>query len=144
MPQRMKSVADPQASAPRVPRAASAINRRAAIVSALRRCMLEKGYAEASLTDLAKAANMSVIHLLYYYLSKEAALLDLSRQLNEKVLFDVGSHWAEPPEDQIRVLVDNVFVHGAISRDELGPVREIIALSTHRPALRAWKSIAAR
>jgi AcrR family transcriptional regulator len=121
MPQRTQSEADPAASAPRELRAAGASNRRAAIVSALRRCMLEKGYAETSLTDLAKAANMSVSHLIYYYPSKEAALLDLSRQLNEQVLFDVGSHRDEPPQDQIRVLVDNVFVRGAISRDELVP-----------------------
>lgn len=99
--------------------------------------MLEKGYAETSLTDLAKAAHMSVSHLLYYYPSKEAVLLDLSIQVNEQILFDIGAHRSEPPEERIHVLVDNVFVHGAISRGELGLVREIIALSTHRPELRA-------
>jgi AcrR family transcriptional regulator len=137
MPPRKKSEADRPASEPREPRAPSTKNRRVAIVSALRRCMLEKGYAETSLTDLAKAAQMSVSHLLYYYPSKEAVLLDLSIQLNEQILFDIGAHREEPPEERIHVLVDNVFVHGAISRGELGLIREIIALSTHRPALRA-------
>jgi len=119
------------------PRTPNSQKRRAAIVSALRHCMLEKGYAETSLTDLAKAAKMSVSHLLYYYESKEAVLLDLAVQISEQVLADVATHLDEPPEERIHILVDNVFVGGAITRGELGLVREIIALSTHRPLLHA-------
>lgn len=112
-------------------------NRRGAIVSALRRCMLTKGYAETSLTDLANGANMSVSHLLYYYPSKDAVLFDLSDQINERIWTDVTAFRDEPPEERIHVLVDNVLVRGAFDKSELGLVRELMALSTHRPELQA-------
>lgn len=99
--------------------------------------MLAKGYAETSLTDLANSAEMSVSHLLYYYPSKEAVLLDLSDQINDRIWTDVTAYRDEPPEERIHVLVDNVFVHGAIHKSELGLVRELMALSTHRPELQA-------
>lgn len=118
------------------PRAPDIKNRRAEIVAALRRCMIEKGYAETSLTDLARAANMSVSHLLYYYPGKEAVLLDLSGEINERVLGGVIAHQSEPPEERIHILADNVFVQGAIERNELSLVREIMALAMHRPGLR--------
>jgi|SRR5579859_1327612 len=118
-------------------RAPAARNRRAAIVTALRRCMLAKGYAETSLTDLANSAEMSVSHLLYYYPSKEAVLLDLSDQINDRIWTDVTAYRDEPPEERIHVLVDNVFVQGAIHKSELALVRELMALSTHRPELQA-------
>jgi AcrR family transcriptional regulator len=112
-------------------------DRRAAIIEALKRCMIEKGYAETTLTDLANATDMSVSHLLYYYPSKEAALLDLSDELHARILADVTRHRGEPPEERIHVLVDNLFIRGALTRDELGIVLELVALGTHRPELRA-------
>jgi AcrR family transcriptional regulator len=112
-------------------------NRRPAIVAALRRCMLAKGYAETNLTELAKAADMSVSHLLYYYSSKELVLNDLCDQVIDRVLEDVTAHRDEPPEERIHVLVDNVFLHGAIRKAELGIVRELIALSMHQPEINA-------
>ncbi|MDB5482434.1 MAG: TetR family transcriptional regulator [Caulobacteraceae bacterium] len=99
--------------------------------------MLTKGYAETSLTDLANSAQMSVSHLLYYYPSKEAAVLDLTDQINDRIWTDVTAYRDEPPEERIHVLVDNVFVHGAVDKSEFGIVRELIALSTHRPELKA-------
>jgi AcrR family transcriptional regulator len=119
-------------------------NRRAGIVSALRRCVLAKGYAETSLTDLANSAEMSVSHLLYYYPSKEAVLLDLSDQINDRIWTDVTAHRDEPPEERIHVLVDNVFVQGAVHKTELGLLRELVALSTHRPELQAKLSAYSR
>jgi AcrR family transcriptional regulator len=98
--------------------------------------MIEKGYAETSLTDLAKAAGMTVSHLLYYYASKELVLLDLADELNAQVLADVTGHQDVPPEERIHVLVDNLFVRGAAGKGEMGLVREVVALSMHRPELR--------
>jgi len=99
--------------------------------------MLARGYAETSLTDLANGANMTVSHLLYYYPSKDAVLFDLSDQINARIWTDVTASRDEPPEERIHVLVDNVFVHGAVHKSELAILRELIALSTHRPALQA-------
>jgi AcrR family transcriptional regulator len=115
---------------------ASATARRAAIVAALRQCVIAKGYAETSLTDLAKAAHMSVSHLLYYYPSKEQVLLDLSSLISDRVLADVTASRDEPPEERIHVLADNVFAGGVVERTELCIVRELVALAIHRPELR--------
>jgi hypothetical protein len=62
-------------------------------------------------------------------------LLDLADELNARVLEDVTGHPSEHPEEQIHVLVYNVFIKGAVSPVEMGMVREIVALSTHRPEL---------
>jgi AcrR family transcriptional regulator len=110
--------------------------RRQHIVAALRQCMIHSGYAETSLTDLARMAGMSVSHLLYYYASKELVLLDLADELNARVLADVTSYRHEPPEERIHVLVNNVFIRGAVTASEMSIVREIVALSIHRPELR--------
>ena len=117
------------------PRAASKKQRRDAIIAALRQCMLGKGYAETSLTDLAGSVQMSVSHLLYYYPTKEAVLLDLARGTHERILVSFGAHRDEPPEERIHLLVGNMFV--AVSREEIGLLREIIAQSTHSRPLHA-------
>ncbi len=119
-----------------VPRASNPRNRRAKIVAALKHCMIDKGYAETSLTDLARAADMTVSHLLYYYAGKELVLLDLCDEVTARVLSDVTAHRDEPAEERIHVLVDNVFIRGAVSGPEMGIVRELIALAIHRPELR--------
>jgi AcrR family transcriptional regulator len=110
-------------------------DRRAALVTALRECILRKGYAGTSVTELARAADMSVSHFLYYYPNKEAVLLDLARQVHERVLTSVGAHRHEPPEERIHLLVDNLLV--AVPREELGLLREFIAVASHSPAIHA-------
>jgi AcrR family transcriptional regulator len=135
----MSDGASPEATAraPATGRRRRSADRRSAIIAALKRCMIEKGYAETTLTDLANATGMSVSHLLYYYASKEQALLDLSDELNTRILTDVAGHREEPPEERIHVLVDNLFIRGALSRAERGIVLELVALATHRPELKA-------
>lgn len=49
-------------------------DRREEIVSALYRCMAEKGFTAATLSDIAQAAGMSSSHLLYYFHGKDAIL----------------------------------------------------------------------
>jgi AcrR family transcriptional regulator len=98
--------------------------------------MQTKGYAETSLTDLAKAAGMSVSHLLYYFPSKEAVLEQLCSGILERIVTEITAYKDEPPEERIHVLVDHVFIRGALPREELGVVFELIALSLHRPKIR--------
>src|SRR5260370_38002291 len=110
--------------------------RRSVIVAALRKLMMEKGYAEISLTELAQVAGMSVSHLLYYFASKEAALTELCDNVVEGILGHITSHKDDPPEERIHVLVDHLFLHGIVPREELGIVLELIALSIHKPQIR--------
>lgn len=102
--------------------------------------MLEKGFAETSITDIATSAGLSVSHLLYYYRSKDMILDELCAQVMDKILLDVTSSRDEPPEERIHVLADNVFVRGAVRESELGILREITALSMHRAEIRAQLS----
>lgn len=112
--------------------------RRAEIVAALRQCMLQKGYAETSLTDLAKSAGMSVSHFLYYYPGKDAVLVELCEQFVKRAYEDIAEHKARPPRERIEALADNLFVRGAIARSEFSILRELNALATHRPEVRDW------
>src|ERR1700681_3208520 len=89
--------------------AAKLKDRRKTIVAALRRCMLTKGYAETRLTDLARAAGISVSHFLYYFESKEAVLEEVCEEVVEQTLAEVTSYRDDPPEERIHVLVDHVF-----------------------------------
>src|ERR1700731_982371 len=120
----------------REPRSAMLQDRRQAIVVALRRCMLTKGYAETRLTDLARAAGISVSHFLYYFESKEAVLEEVCEEVVEQTLAEVTSYREDPPEERIHVLVDHVFVRSVITRSELGVILELVALSMHRSKIR--------
>lgn len=111
-------------------------DRRKAIVAALRHCMLTKGYAETRLTDLARAAGISVSHFLYYFASKEAALEEVCDEIVEATLIDIVAYRHDPPEERIHVLVDHVFVRNVVTRSEVGVVLELVALSMHRPKIR--------
>jgi AcrR family transcriptional regulator len=110
--------------------------RRGAIVSALRRLILEKGYAETTLTDLAHAVGMSVSHFLYYFPSKEAVLEELCAELLTRLLTEVNSHREAPPLERIQILVELVFTRDVVPRADFGFLIEIVALSLHYPRVR--------
>ncbi len=98
--------------------------------------MLTKGYAETRLTDLARAAGISVSHFLYYFPSKEAALEEVCDEIVEQTLIEISAFRNDPPEERIHVLVDHVFVRSVVTRSELGVILELVALSMHRPVIR--------
>ncbi|MDO8434350.1 MAG: TetR/AcrR family transcriptional regulator [Candidatus Binatus sp.] len=110
--------------------------RRVAIVDALKRCMVTQGYADTSLSDLARTAGISVSHFLYYYPSKDAVLIDLCSELLDKAGAEITAAANEPPEERIHVLVDHLFVRAPVAQGDLGMVQELISLSLHRPAVR--------
>jgi len=107
--------------------------RRAEIVEALRDCMITKGYAETSLSDIARGANISASHLFYYYPGKEAVLEDLCDHILGRIFEIVNASRGETPEERIHLLVGNVFV---AARPEFAIMVELSALSMHRPAIR--------
>src|SRR5580693_6776097 len=79
--------------------------RRADIINALRRRMIEKGYAQTSLANIATAAGMSASHLLYYFPSKEAVLEELCEQVLSRLFQTINASRSEPPEERIHLLV---------------------------------------
>lgn len=106
------------------------------IIQALKQCMVDRGYADTSLSDLARCAGLSVSHFLYYFPGKDAVLLELCAEILDKTLSEITACRDEPPEERIHVLVDHLFLHTAISRQEFVIVQELISLSVHRPAIR--------
>ncbi len=112
-------------------------DRRQAIVTALRGCMVEKGYSETSLTDIAKAVNMSVSHLLYYYPNKESILLDLYAEAADRLLSDATAHWDEIPEERLHLLAESAFAPGAQPKAVSSLNLEFSALANHLPELKA-------
>jgi len=110
--------------------------RRSAIVEALKRCMIAHGYADTTLSDLAKEAGISVSHFLYYYPSKEAVLLELCSEVLDQSAAEVTAYANEPLEERIHVLVDHLFGRSPVALGDLGIVQELISLSLHRPAVR--------
>lgn len=111
-------------------------SRRAAIVEALKRCMIAHGYADTSLSDLAKDAGISVSHFLYYFPSKEAVLIELCSEILDQSAAEVTAYANEPLEERIHVLVDHLFGSNPVALGDLGIVQELISLSLHRPAVR--------
>ncbi len=110
--------------------------RRVAIVEALKRCMVTQGYADTSLSDLARTAGISVSHFLYYYPGKDAVLLDFCAELLDQVGAEINAAANEAPEERIEVLVDHLFVQAPVAQADLAMVHELISLSLHRPAVR--------
>ena len=53
-----------------------------------------------------------------------------------RVYNDVEAHSHKSPDGRIRALVDNLFIRGAVRRQELSIIRELNALATHRSELR--------
>src|SRR5208283_2688922 len=107
--------------------------RRGAIVNALRHLIQEKGYAEITLTYLAKRSGMSVSHFLYYFPSKEAVLEELCQGLLKNFLAYVDSHRSNTPVERIENLVRLIFSKQTFARSEFGFMIEILALSRHYP-----------
>ncbi len=107
----------------------AAERRRAAIIEALRRSMLDKGFAGTSLTELAKRAGMSVSHFLYYFPDKETVLVDLAKSITDETLAFMGSLTAKAPQDQCRELVGFFFGHVPSSYRNL--VLQTMGVATH-------------
>jgi AcrR family transcriptional regulator len=111
-------------------------DRRIVILRALWRLILKKGYANTSLTDIAKKARISPSHLVYYFRTKEAILLELCRALFNALLSGITTHGHEPPEEQCERLASYAFLEPAIPLSDRSIVLELIGLAVHNPRLR--------
>src|SRR5215469_11855303 len=110
--------------------------RRRAIVQALRRLMISKGYAETTLTDIAAESGLSVSHVLYYFKGKEGILEELCRRVVAGYKRDLDAHRHEPPEERIHIFVAYSFAGPNRIQYEYRLGLELLALSLHRPAIR--------
>jgi AcrR family transcriptional regulator len=89
-------------------------DRRIVILRALWHLILKKGYANTSLTDVARMARISTSHLVYYFPTKEAILLELYRTLFGALLSRITTQGDEPPEEQCDRLATYAFLEPAM------------------------------
>jgi AcrR family transcriptional regulator len=122
----------------------TAYRRRAAIIEALRRVMLEKGFSGISLTDLAKSAGMSVSHFLYYFPDKETVLNELGKSITDQTLAYVESLTAKPPRIQCTELVNYFFGGRSVPLSYRSLLLQMMAVATHDRQLRARQKQQAR
>lgn len=121
--------------------ASTRTDRRELISRALYACIIEQGYANTTLTDIAARAQMSPSHVGYYFDDKAAILVHYARGLCERIV--AGFPDLDPDLDPDRMIDDVVaycFGAGQPNTEFLGVVQELSGLAVHDEALREIKS----
>jgi AcrR family transcriptional regulator len=114
--------------------------RRERIVQALRECMLARGYAGTSLSDIARAAGMTPSHLLYYFKGKDAIVNAYWQTLAEDLLTRLRAIEHEPLERRIDLLTEVMLSGETASWPDLGLFLELCGLAVHQKDLYQTKA----
>lgn len=114
--------------------------RRARILAAFHDCIIDKGYAKTTLRDVAKAADMSASHLLYYFPGKDTILEHYFENVAKRIVERIESFRDETPEQQIELLADLFFAGKGITRSEIGFMLECFGVAVHDKPLRRDKT----
>ena len=114
--------------------------RRERILKALHHCILDKGYAKTTLTDVAKVADMYPSHLLYYFKGKDAILEHYFQNVADKILVRIDGFRNEEPERQIELLTELFFAGKGITKSEIGFMLECFGVAVNDKVLRRQKS----
>jgi AcrR family transcriptional regulator len=125
--------------AARLPRP-SPSDRRQRIAAGLDWCIRKRGYAEASLTDVANAAGMSPSHVLYYFDGKPAVLEYHFQHLCESLLEEVRGLAGKSSLEQIEGLTGLFFGGAEVSSDAVGVYLEIFGVAVHSERVRTIKA----
>ncbi|MGH7819212.1 MAG: TetR/AcrR family transcriptional regulator [Candidatus Binatia bacterium] len=115
-------------------------NRRTRVLSALFGLICERGYSRTTLADLAAAAGMSPSHLLYYFDSKDAVLVELFELCATKMREDVESLPGETSAARLNALADYFFGGKVMTRRDQSFMLELFGLATHDERLRRIKA----
>jgi len=113
--------------------------RRARILAAFHDCIIAKGYAKTTLRDVARAAEMSASHLLYYFPGKDTILEHYFENVAQRIVERIESFRTESPEKQIDLLADLFFGGKGITRSEIGFMLECFGVAVHDKQLRQDK-----
>jgi AcrR family transcriptional regulator len=105
--------------------------RRARIIAALRECMLARGYAATSLSDIARSAGMTPSHLLYYFKGKDAILNAYWETTAAGLLERLRAIEPEPIERRLELLADAFFSGVIGTQADIGIVLEFFGLAVH-------------
>ncbi|MGB3734963.1 MAG: TetR/AcrR family transcriptional regulator [Ilumatobacter sp.] len=121
--------------------ASTRTDRRDLISRALYSCIIEQGYANTTLKDIADRADMTPSHVGYYFDDQAAILVHYTRGLCERIV--AGFPTLDPDRSPDRLIDDVVtfcFGEGQPNTEFLGVVQELSGLAVHDEALREIKS----
>ena len=114
--------------------------RRKRILEALHDCVIEQGYARTTLADVARAAEMSPSHLLYYFRGKDAILENYFQNAAERIVQRIESIRDESPRRQIALIAELFFSGEAITKSEIGFMLECFGVAVNHSELRREKT----
>jgi AcrR family transcriptional regulator len=113
--------------------------RRQRILNAFHDCIIHKGYGKTTLRDVAREAEMTASHLLYYFSGKDAILEHYFADVAKRIMDRLESLRAEAPRIQINLLSDLFFAGKGITRSEMGFMLECFGVAVHDKELRRAK-----
>ena len=114
--------------------------RRSRILAAFHDCIISKGYAKTTLRDVAREADMSASHLLYYFPGKDTMLEQYFENVAQRIAERIENFRTEAPEQQIGLLSDLFFSGKGITRSEIGFMLECFGVAVHDKPLRRDKT----
>ena len=114
--------------------------RRRRIFKSLHDCILSQGYVKTTLADIAKGAEMSASHLLYYFNGKEDILEQYFENVSVRFLEKIAEFSHQAPREQFQSLADFWFKGEASTVKEIGFMLECFGAAVNDNALRVTKA----
>lgn len=114
--------------------------RRRRIFKSLHDCILAQGYVKTTLADIAKGADMSASHLLYYFKGKEAILEQYFENVSVRFLEKIDAFSHREPREQMQSLADLWFRREASTKKEIGFMLECFGAAVNDDVLRVTKA----
>lgn len=114
--------------------------RRKRIFQALHDCIIEKGYAKTTLADVARTAEMTPSHLLYYFSGKDTILEDFFENVAQRIVERMEGFRTETAERRIDLLADLFFAGKGITMSEIGFMLECFGVAVHDKQLHSEKT----
>ena len=114
--------------------------RRRRIFKSLHDCILAQGYVKTTLADVAKGADMSASHLLYYFKGKEDILEQYFENVSVRFLEKLDEFSHQPPGEQAQSLADFWFKGEAGTVKEIGFMLECFGAAVNDHVLRVTKA----
>lgn len=114
--------------------------RRRKIFRALHDCIIEKGYSNTTLADIAERAGMSPSHLLYYFPGKENILEQYFASVADWFLQRISHISKQATESQAELLAELWFSGESSSNAEIGFMLECFGEAVHDGVMRETKA----
>lgn len=114
--------------------------RRKRIYQALHDCIIDKGYSKTTLADIARTAEMTPSHLLYYFSGKDAILEDYFENIARRIVERMEGFRTETAERRIDLLADLFFAGKGITMSEIGFMLECFGVAVHDKQLHSEKA----